>query len=321
MRTSMTTRFATGAAALALVIACGGAGDGARGSQERRLFVASARENGDGTVTLPLHRGTSLGRVVWYVILDASDGAVADRLGVNESQKLARVRGSGAVQRATRSGDAVDFPATVDFAAGTGMAEAGYSPLVELDGAILNAPHVLNGTGRHPKLVSVDLAGGTATLEETEGFSGGKAVRYVSTDASAPVAAALENVPLVPALNEAPTAGEDGTDQARTSLTAFVNGQTGRDNPERQGIASALADHLSPLNILRWAPNQGRYSPLWDVHLAEWTPAAVAAGLNLRQDDFGDVLGLVDHGLVTGPGGAPFAAAGFIVNCPIVSSE
>jgi hypothetical protein len=159
------------------------------------------------------------------------------------------------------------------------------------------------------------------TLEETAGFSGGKAVRYVSTDASFSAAAALENVVLAPALDAAPRLGEDGTDQARTSLAAFVNGRTGATNPQRQGLSSAILDGLSPLNVLRWNPSQGRYSPLWDVHLAAWTPAAIAAGRDLRQTDYGDVLGLASHGLVTAPDGTPFSASGFIVNCPIISSE
>jgi hypothetical protein len=124
-----------------------------------------------------------------------------------------------------------------------------------------------------------------------------------------------------PALDAAPSPGEDGTDAARTSLAAFVNGQTGAGNRQRQGLDSALLDGLSPLNVLRWTPNQGRYSPLWDVFLAAWTPAAVSAGANRRQTDFGDVLGLASKGLVTAPGGSPFTASGFIVNCPIISSE
>jgi hypothetical protein len=71
--------------------------------------------------------------------------------------------------------------------------------------------------------------------------------------------------------------------------------------------------------VLRWNPSQGRYSPLWDVHPAAWTSAAIAAGQNLRQTDWGTIQGLVDHGLITGPGGAPFGPGGFIVDCPIVS--
>jgi len=56
------------------------------------LFVRSAVENGDGTVTLPLYQGLSGGRTVYYVVLDASSGDTANRLGVNRSQKLANAR-------------------------------------------------------------------------------------------------------------------------------------------------------------------------------------------------------------------------------------
>jgi len=312
----------------------------ARGGGERTLFVASAVEHPDFTVTLPLRRGRSGGDTVWYVILDSSSGADADALGVNRSQKLANARGSGAVQRVTLAGGEPDFPATVNFSFATrrvvpgpsgfppaefqfsAAGQDGYSPLLELpDGTIRNAPHVANSTGLSPKVVAIDYAGGTVTLEETPGFQGGKAVRYLSTDSSHPLAAALENVTFAPALDAAPSLGQDGTDSSRTSLAAFVNGQTGAANPQRQGLSSAVLDGLSPLNVLRWSPNQGRYSPLWDVHAAAWTPGAIAAGENLRQTDFGDILGLASHGLVTSPDGSPLAAAGIIVNCPIISQE
>jgi hypothetical protein len=69
----------------------------------------------------------------------------------------------------------------------------------------------------------------------------------------------------------APFADGDGTDSARASLAAFVNGQTGAGNPERPGLNSAL-DGLDPLNTLAWTQNQGRYRPLWDDHLAMWAP-------------------------------------------------
>ncbi|HET6923073.1 MAG TPA: hypothetical protein VFI16_07995, partial [Anaeromyxobacteraceae bacterium] len=287
------------------------------GGSSRRVFLASAVEHPNSTVTLPLYRGTSQGRTVWYVVLDSSSGADAEAKGVNVSQKLAGARGSGAVQKVSVGDGVVDFPATVRFevrapnvvpgptgfpplaADPSAEGEQGYSPLAELpDGTVENAPHVANQTGRHPKVVDIDFARGTVTLAETAGFSGGKEVRYVSTDASFGAAAALENAVLAPALDAAPRVGEDGTDQSRTSLAAFVNGQTGPENPERQGLNSALLDGLSPLNVLRWAPNQGRYSPLWDVHLAAWTDDAKVRGLDLRQTDFGDVLGLASHGLV-----------------------
>ena len=323
----------------ALVFAALLAAFAARAESGRTLFIQSAVENPDDTATFPLYRGTSNGQTVWYVIFNSSDGADADTLGVSRVDKLANARGSQAVQKVSMVNGAIVFPGTVDFspqrnvapgpqgfppaAAGPGsVADQFYSPIIQLpDGTIRNAPHVANASGLHDKVVTIDFAGGTVTLRETHGFAGGKAVRYVSTDASLDVAAALEGSTFVPRLNQAPSLDDDSTHSSRASLAAFVNGQTGQANPQRQGLNSALLDGLDPLNVLRWDPSQGRFSPLWDVHLAAWTPAAVAAKRNLRQTDYGDIQGLVSHGMITGPGGVRFAASNFIVNCPIVSSE
>lgn len=308
-------------------------------ANDRTLFITSATERADDTVVLPLYRGVRAGENVWYIVLDSSDGNEAQRLGVNRSQKLANLRGTPAVQKVSVVNGVIVFPASVDFrparnvVPGPGgfppsiaqpgaIGEPGYSPMIELpNGVILNAPHVANATGRADKVVQIDPGLSTVQMQETRGFQGGQPVKYLSTDSSDPAVAALENVTYAPALKQAPSANADGTDSSRASLAAFVNGQTGAANPQRQGLNSALLDGLSPLNVLAWNPKQGRYSPLWDVHPAQWNAAAVAAGQNLRQTDFGQIENLAQDGVITGPGGASFASADFVVNCPIVSRD
>ncbi|WP_367025367.1 hypothetical protein ABZN20_11670 [Methylococcus sp. ANG] len=304
----------------------------------RDLFIRSAVENPtEDTVNLPLYRGRSQGQTVWYVVLDASTGTAAEKYGVNRADKLKNARGTAAVQKVRLVDGLIEFPATVDFrperlvvpgpsgfpplAVQPGaVGQPGYSPLIELpDGTILNAPHLANDSGQADKVVALDTGARSVTYKETEGYANGKEVYYVSTDASGFTAAALEGVTFAPQLDAAPFLGGDGSKSARAALAAFVNGQTGADNPERQGLNSALLDGLDPLNVIAWTPNQGRYSPLWDVHLAMWSDAAVTDGLNVMQEDFGDILGLARKGLVTAPGGAKFGPAGFIVNCPVVS--
>jgi hypothetical protein len=231
----------------------------------------------------------------------------------------------------------VDFAATVDFtpvrevspgaqgfppaAAQPGaVGEAGYSPLIQLpNGIIVNAPHIANNSGKAGKVVSIDAIRNTVTYRETNGFQGGDPLKYLSFDASNRVAAALEDVTFAPALDSLPALNDDSTASARATLIAFVNGQVGAANPQRQGLNSAILDGLDPLNLLRWNPSQGRYSPMWDVNLAKWADPIAAAAQNLRQTDVGTAQGVADQGQLTAPDGSPLTASGFIVNCPIVS--
>jgi hypothetical protein len=333
-----TTTAAMLAAAAALVAPAAHAGT--------KQFLASAHENGDGTVTLPLHTGLVGSETVYYVIFDTSSNNRAKDLGVNRSRKLANAAGSAATQRVWRDASGTEhFEGTVDFSPGHvvsaphgfppdvavpgSVGDAAYSPLVEWDnGTVDNAPQIAadaNGDGLlspdelHDKVVSIDLARHTVTLLETAGFQGGKPVHYVSTDSSVGLAAALEDATLVPRLNSAPGLDDDSTKSSRASLGAFVNGQIGVGNPNRQGFESAVRGEGSPLNVLRWRPGQGRYSPLWDVHIGLWNAATVAAGGNTRQTSYNAIRGLAKKHTITNPDGTAFSAAGIIVDCPLVS--
>jgi len=315
----------------------------------------SFRENaGPTTVTYPLYHGTSQGRDVSYVITDASNLSAAQALGVNYTPKLAHAAGTAAVENSTSqvgSGNGIDFPASVDFSpahvltpSATGfppaaaqpgaVGEPGYSPLVQVvfrdKTVVLDAPQIANATGQADKIVSIAANHRTVTYRETDGCYDNESVHYASFDASNPVAAAIEDVTYAPNLDAAPSPGcadaaVVAANCSRESLIAFTNGQTGATNPQRQGLNAAILDGPPPLNILQEIPEQKSqfdYSPMWDVHLATWTDAAVAAGLNVRQTDFSAALQQVADGNATGfPAGSTFGPSGFVVNCPVVSLD
>ena len=308
---------------------------------------------GPTTVTYPFYRGTSQGRDVRYVITDASTRSAAEALGVNYVPKLANAAGTAAVQNSSSeigSGNGIDFPASVDFsptrviipgptgfppaAAQPGaVGEPGYSPLVQVlfrgRPVILNAPQIANATGQADKIVSIAHNQRTVTYLETDGCYDNESVHYASFEASDPGAATIEDVTYAPALAATPSAGcADAAVVApncsRESLIAFTNGQTGATNPQRQGLNAAILDGPPPLNILQEIPeptSQFDYSPMWDVHLETWTPAAVAAGLNVRQTDFSAAMAQVTNGDATGFPAGPFGPSGIVVNCPVVSLD
>jgi hypothetical protein len=313
------------------------------GDEERSLFLDAAVENTEtDQVTLPIYRGVDArGRSFWYTITEASTRAMASRYGVNVSRKLANASNTAAVQNGSFRGGVLHLQATVDFApvrsvvpdpakgfpplsaVPGAVGKAGYSPLVQLpNGVVINAPHIANDTGLHDKLVGApNYAVGTAKFQESEGFYEGKEVYYVSFDASAPDVAALEAATYVPSLNAAPGRGSnDKKTSARSGIVPFANGQTGADNPNRQGLNSALLGEGDPLNVVQTEADDNEYSPLWDVHIGVWSPAAVAAGKNVLQTDFDEIRHLGRSGVILGPNGA-FGAVGVIVNCPLISIE
>lgn len=326
---------------------------------ETQQAPTGLRENGPdpSTATYPLYRGTSPRGPVYYVITDASDTSVAQDLGSNYTPKLANAIGSAAVQNSASTDPRhIDFPAGVDFsptrvltpgpngfppvAAQPGaVGDTGYSPLVQLGntGVVVDAEQIANSTGQADKIVSMDTTHMTVTYQETEGCYENQSVHYASFDASIALAAAIEDVTYAPALGSAPSAGcaegdvtatppgSEGMGCSREGLIAFINGQTGLSNANRQGLNAAILDGVSPLNILEDVPNNGgqfNYSPLWDIHLLAWTQNAIDRGLVSRQTDFAAARDLVAEGLATGTGpGGSYEASGFIVNCPLISID
>lgn len=111
---------------------------------------------------------------------------------------------------------------------------------------------------------------------------------------------------------------DDSAFSAVERIFVFINGPTGIDNPQRQGLNSALTDGMSPLNTLGGIPTIANdYSPIWDLNLGEWTPQAIKSGYRSRMTDEFAILSMVEKGFVTGPGGKPYGSTGIVVNCPV----
>jgi len=216
-----------------------------------------------------------------------------------------------------------------------------YSPLVTVKnqpGLILNAPIVAfdvsdtqlnqfcNGNPDYSlvldQVVRICPKNDTVTMKLSPAFSFAKPVLYLSsTESNNAVIAAIEGATYAPLLKVIPTGFDDGAFSATERLFAVINGPTGVNNPQRQGLDSALSDGsgISPLNVLGGIPTVAfDYSPLWDIQPVVWTQAAVTDGYRARVIDEFQILGLVEEGWITGPGGVPFGTAGIVNNCPIV---
>ncbi|WP_317929875.1 hypothetical protein [Halioxenophilus sp. WMMB6] len=226
-----------------------------------------------------------------------------------------------------------------------------YSPLVQISNAgghIYNAPMVSFNTSAeqlapycdgisaeeeasarallHDKVVAIcpGAAGepGSVTLALTNGFSFGRPVLYISTDASAEIAASLEGAIYTPALAAIPVGRDDSLFSGVERIFGFTNGPTNdfdEVNPQRQGFNSAIRGEGGPLNVLGGIPTIATdYSPLWDLNLGEWTQAAVDLGYRSRMTEEFAILGMAERGFITGPGGSAYGSTGIIINCPIV---
>src|SRR5262249_42282135 len=133
----------------------------------------------------------------------------------------------------------------------------------------------------HDKVVKICRGQGkednfTVTLALTQGFSFGRPVLYLSTEASDPTTATLEGATFAPGLADIQVGRDDSAFSAIERLFAVINGpqnvSASEINPQRQGFYSALTDGRGPLNVLGGIPTIANdYSPIWDVNLVEWT--------------------------------------------------
>ncbi len=236
------------------------------------------------------------------------------------------------------------------------VGDADYSPVFTLDttgdtttAIVYNGAHVANSTGLHDRVISIDTVAMQVTMKLVKGFYEGFPILYASTEASDNSQAAIEMGTFAPNLNETPFPGDDKPFRsAREAIIPIINGPTGADNPARQGLQSAVLGEGDPLNIFQEQagcanpsdPSQfcdaALYSPLWDATPVRWTQAAIDAGIRDRiTSDKREVIAplniidLVADGLLESgtPGGARnsslagLAAAGIVINCPIIFVE
>ena len=242
-------------------------------------------------------------------------------------------------ERGVTPGAAPNFFPPKAFQPGS-VGDADYSPLVHIKNAskdvLFNAPMLafnvsdekLNefcaGNADHKltedKVVAICPRDGTVTLALTLGFTFGKPILYLSTEANDPLVATLEGATYAPALKDVPFALEDASPgESAERIYVFANGPTGRDNPQRQGLDSALSDGRGPLNVLGGIPTINLdYSPLWRVFPTKWSHVAIERGYRSRLTDAIQIADFQAKGLLTGLDDKELRPVGFIVNCPVV---
>ncbi len=221
-----------------------------------------------------------------------------------------------------------------------GKGDDGYTPIAKVLNAgkdvIFNAPVISFNTTAdqlnafcdgdankdivHDKVVSICPRDGTVTLALTIGYTFGKPILYLSTEANHPLIATLEGATHSPAMEDLPFANEDAAPgESAERIYVFANGPTGIDHPFRQGVNSALSDGRGPLNVLGGIPTINLdYSPMWRLFPAKWTDEAINKGYRTRLTDAIHIEDAAAKGLIKSLDDGPLRAVGFIVNCPVV---
>jgi hypothetical protein len=155
----------------------------------------------------------------------------------------------------------------------------------------------------------------------TLGYTFGKPIFYLSTEANDPTVATLEAAIHAPAMSDQPFALEDAAPgESAERIYVVVNGPTGLDNPYRQGINSAISDGgHGPLNILGGIPTINLdYSPIWRLFPVVWTADAIEKGYRTKVTNAIEIENAGAKGIIESIAGGPPKAVGFLVNCPVV---
>ena len=317
-------------------------------------------EKGTMTLPLRQGRLTS-GETVWSVLTDVSDENLANLHGINYSAKMAYgligkntrtasidkdgifIFDAGKVdfspERSLSPGEAPNFFPPKSATPGA-VGDADYSPLVQFangKNAVFNMPMVSFNTSAeeldamcdgavdhakvHDKVTAICPRDGTVTLAMTLGYTFGKPIFYLSTEANDPTVATLEAAIHAPAMSDQPFALEDAAPgESAERIYVVVNGPMGIDNPFRQGINSAIADGgHGPLNVLGGIPTINLdYSPIWRLFPVVWTADAVEKGYRTKLTNAIDIENAGAKGIVEFIAGGPPKAVGFLVNCPVV---
>lgn len=242
-------------------------------------------------------------------------------------------------ERSVTPGAAPNFFPPKEFQPGS-VGDADYSPLVHIKNAskdvLFNAPMLAfnvseerlnefcNGNADHrlteDKVVAICPREGTVTLALTLGFTFGRPILYLSTEANDRLVATLEGATYAPALKDVPFALEDASPgESAERIYVFTNGPVGRNNPQRQGLDSALSDGRGPLNVLGGIPTINLdYSPLWRLFPTKWSNIAIERGYRSRLTDAIQIGDFQAKGFLTGLDDHELRPVGFIVNCPVV---
>lgn len=321
-----------------------------------QLLKSGTVDDQKGTITLPLYKGYLKGTKtpIWYVLTDVDDQNVATLLGLNYSAKLTYAARGARTARFNNNGDLIFSAGTVNFSPNRvltpgspaayppaiaqpgSVGDAQYSPLVRIlnaGGVIYDAPIIAAGNESeinfpdgnpdyskvHDQVLAIDTAKQTVTLQLVNGFSFGRPLWYVSLDASRRDVAAIEGNTYAPLLSNLSTGKDDSFSSPVERIFIATNGAEDCANPQRQGLSAAITDGFRPNNTFGGIPTIATdYSPMWNGQLYEWTPDAVAKGYREQLREEFQILTFVQDGLLTGPGGSPFADSAFIINCPPV---